>query len=239
MRGQQKLQTLHMRRTLRTHRVYTPPLHRHCSCYSHRRCLLLCNIVANSALNGAKHRIPKRTKGVQPPRRKTDRRELELAHKVMVVTMRVYGKMSMGAISKELEDHGIHFAKSSVESLLKRIETRAAEKGVSIFDLSIYQNNAGRGRKEALSDVQKDFLATFIQTDESTRKLDSRHILERLPSDFPRVHQSTLESTLYERGLLRKDGYWRSNPALDRELGRLLSAYNHSPAEPALFDGGT
>jgi len=51
--------------------------------------------------------------------------------------MRVYGKMSMGAILKELEDHGIHFAKSSVESLLKRIETRAAEKGVSVFDLSI------------------------------------------------------------------------------------------------------
>lgn len=187
----------------------------------------------------AKHRIPKRTKGVQPPRRKTDRRELELAHKVMVVTMRVYGKMSMGAISKELEDHGIHFAKSSVESLLKRIETRAAEKGVSVFDLSIYDNKAGRGRKEALSEAQKDYLVTFIQTDESTRKLESRQILEQLPSDFPRVHQSTLESTLYERGLLRKEGYWRSNLALDHELGRLISAYNRSTDEPALFDVDT
>lgn len=167
------------------------------------------------------------------------RSSLRFPHKVMVVTMRVYGKMSMGAISKEFEDHSIHFAKSSVESLLKCVEIRAAEKGGSIFDLSIYQNNAGRGRKEALSDAQKDFLITFIRTDESTRKLDSRHILEKLPSDFPRVHQSTLESTLYERGLLRKDGYWRSNPALDRELERLLSAYNRSPDEPALFDVAT
>lgn len=63
----------------------------------------------------------------------------------------------MSMVAKELEDHGIHFAKSSVESLSKRIKTRAAEKGVSIFDLSIYQNNAGRGSKKALSDAQKEF----------------------------------------------------------------------------------
>lgn len=144
--------------------------------------------------------------------------------------------ISKAVITKELEDHGIHFAKSSVESLLKRVETRAAEKGVSIFDLSIYDNKAGRGRKEALTDAQKDFLVPFLQTDESTQKLDSRHIPDKLPPDFPRVHQSTLESTLYERGLLRKDGYWRSNPALDLELGRLISAYNRSADEPALFD---
>jgi hypothetical protein len=187
----------------------------------------------------AKHRIPKRTKGVQAPRRKTDRRELELPHKVMVVTMRVYGKMSFGAISQELANQGIRFAKSSVEYLLKRVETRSVEGGVSIFDLSIYENNPGRGRKEALSDAQKDFLVTFIQSDESTRKLESRQILDRLPSDFPRVHQSTLESTLYEKGFLRRDGYSRSNPAFDHELERRISAYNHSADEPVLLDCGT
>ena len=89
-----------------------------------------------------------------------------------------------------------------------------------------------------MSEAQKDFLVTFIQSDESTRKLESRQILDQLPPDFPRVHQSTIESTLYEKGFLRKEGYWRSNPAFDNGLER-ISAYNHSADEPVLFDRGT
>ena len=155
--------------------------------------------------------------------------------------MRVYGKMSFGAISQELADNGIRFAKSSVESLCKRVLARSIEKGTSIFDLSVYENNPGRGRKEALSDAQKDYLIMFIQSDESTRKLESHQILDQLPSDFPRVHKSTLESTLYEKGLLRKEGYWRSNPAFSHEVERFLPmpAYNDSLDEPVLFDRGT
>ena len=149
-----------------------------------------------------RHVIQRNTKGRQPPKRKTDRRELTPFQRGIVVNLAEEAGISHIELARRF-----HCSQAAVSGLIKRTKERAEAEKLPLTAEELYQNPS-RARKPVLNEEHKDILEQLINQSPAHLKLDAKQIKARgeavgLPADFPDVSVSTIECALYERGYHR------------------------------------
>lgn len=187
----------------------------------------------------ARHKVKRRYKGQKEPTRKTDRRELSALHRAMAVASHQVGKQSCQQISDSFKDANIEISRSGVQKLIQRTLQRVKDTETTIYNPDVYNLEPGQGRREILTNDQKDQLFQAATNSKACRMLTTYQLREILPPEFSGCSTSTLECGLYERGLGRVKGFWKPVITPEKMRARYDFAQKHNPDPPVSSIGMT
>jgi hypothetical protein len=98
-----------------------------------------------------------------------------------------------------------------ISKLVKRIEQKAADLSVALWDEILYESNLGRGRPALLTQEQKDQTITIVTSTRENRKNESWQAIAH--GDFsyilPSMSITTFENVMYEAGYARRRPGWK------------------------------
>ena len=97
-------------------------------------------------------------------------------------------------------------SQGTLSELLKRVEQKANNKTVALWDDILYQNDLGRGRSKLLSKKQKEQIIEIVISSHNNREKEAWQAIA--DDDFSEiVHEmsiSTFEKVMYEAGYARR-----------------------------------
>lgn len=129
-------------------------------------------------------------------------------------------------------------AQSSLSELLSRVEKKADDSTVALWDDSIYETQPGRGRNALLNQDQKNRIITLVTSSRENSEKESWQAIA--DGDFneiiPLMSITTLENVVYEAGYARRRPGWRPHLTLDQEQERYEWALAHNPDRGEEYD---
>lgn len=119
----------------------------------------------------------------------------------------ILGGVSHRQIGKHMKRHH-----DSISTLVKRVQERAEESGLQLWDPHLYETEIGRGRKELLTQDQKDKIIRIVTQDRHHREQESWQAIANGDFDeilgLPKMSVELFENVMYEAGYSRgKQGY--------------------------------
>ena len=122
-------------------------------------------------------------------------------------------------------------SQGTLSELLKRVEQKANNRTVALWDEILYQNDLGRGRSKLLSKRQKEQIIEIVTSLCNNREKEAWQAIA--DGDFseivPEMSISTLENVMYEAGYARRRLGWKPSLTLDQEEERKVWAIEHDP----------
>ncbi|CAG5158125.1 uncharacterized protein ALTATR162_LOCUS4995 [Alternaria atra] len=149
----------------------------------------------------------KENKVVKPPR--TGRTELTAIERAFAVGA-LTGMRGDYSSQRELADT-IGRGKATISELLKRVEMKAEEQGVFLWDEIFYENNLGRGRSTLLTQEQKDRIIQVLASSRNNREKESWQAIAHGDFDeiVPRMSITTFENVMYKARYARRRPGWK------------------------------
>ncbi|KAF1976469.1 hypothetical protein BU23DRAFT_596891 [Bimuria novae-zelandiae CBS 107.79] len=140
----------------------------------------------------------KENRVVKPP--KTSRTEMSAIRRAFVMGA-VIGMRGDYASQQDLANT-IGRTQQGISKLVKRIEQKAADLSVALWDEILYENSLGRGRPALLTQEQKDQIIAIVTSTQENREKESWQAIAH--GDFshiiPSMSITTFENVMYEAG---------------------------------------
>src|SRR4051812_46352259 len=154
----------------------------------------------------------KQNKTVRP--NKTSRTEMDPITRAFVVGA-VLASRDGYASTRALAARMPH-TQQGLSALVRRIESRAKDGGFDIWDPTLYENEPGRGRRDLLTQEQKDAIIALTTSDRQHREQEAWQAIagKNFEQIVPQISRSTFENVMYEAGYSRGRPGWK--PTLTR-----------------------
>jgi hypothetical protein len=129
-------------------------------------------------------------------------------------------------------------AQSSLSELLSRVETKAEDRTLAIWDDSLYDTSPGRGRDRLLTQHQKAQIIAIVTSSQETREKESWQAIADgdFESIVPKISCTTFENVMYEAGYARRRPGWRPHLTPQQERARYEWALAHNPDKDKEYD---
>jgi hypothetical protein len=125
-----------------------------------------------------------------------------------------------------------------ISKLVKRIEQKAADLSVALWDDILYENSLGRGRPALLTQEQKDQIIAIVTSTQENREKESWQAIAH--GDFSYIVSSisitTFENVMYEAGYARRRPGWKPKLTPEQEKERYEWALQHNPDKYKEYD---
>jgi hypothetical protein len=130
-------------------------------------------------------------------------------------------------------------SQGTLSELLQRIQEKAGNRTVALWDEILYENDQGRGRKPLLTRQQKEQIISIVTASRETREKESW--LAIADGDFedvvPEISVTTFENVMYEAGFARRRPGWKPSLSPEQEKERYAWALAHNPDRYEYGDG--
>ncbi|KAF2825263.1 hypothetical protein CC86DRAFT_456492 [Ophiobolus disseminans] len=121
-------------------------------------------------------------------------------------------------------------SRTNLSNLVRRVEKRATDRELNLWDSILYENDLGRGRSTLVSQEQKDAIIAITIQDRDHREQESWQAIKHknFSSIIPDISISMFENIMYKAGYSRRKPGWKPplTPAQKKERYQWALAYN-------------
>lgn len=188
------------------------------------------------AKNG--RRKPRKYKGVHKKTPKTERVELTAVQRAFIAGACIAGDASFDLISSYFPQH--HCSKSTILRTVAKVKERALELSTSITDSQCFDFPSNRGKKEKLTQEQKDTIIRLnIQSQQHREKESWQAIADGDFKDagLPKISITLHQNVMYAAGYARRRPGWKPHLTPEQEQERYEWALAHNPDQYEYGDG--
>lgn len=126
----------------------------------------------------------------------------------------------------------------TLSKLLHRVEAKANNHTVALWDEILYENDLGRGRSRLLTQKQKELIIQITTATRDTREQESWQAIANgnFKDVVPEISVTTFENVMYEAGYARRRPGWKPSLTSEQEKERYEWALAHNPDKDKEYD---
>lgn len=121
-------------------------------------------------------RKPYKYKGTKVSKvQKTSRKEIHPVTRAFVVGAIITSRDGYASVTDLA--HRLDISQTAMSALVRRVESKASNSALNIWEPSLYENEPGRGRKVLLSQEQKDTIIRITTQDREHREWEPWQVI--------------------------------------------------------------
>ncbi|KAF2627728.1 hypothetical protein BU25DRAFT_310346, partial [Macroventuria anomochaeta] len=122
-------------------------------------------------------------------------------------------------------------SQGTLSELLKRVEMKANNHAVALWDDILYENDLGRGRSLLLTRQQKELIIQIATSSRDAREKEPWQAIAdgNFKDVVPEMSITTFENVMYEAGYARRAPGWKPSLTPEQEKERDAWAHAHNP----------